>query len=60
MIDDIYFIYKPTTESNTNGMFFVENYRFLLLKNKGKYALNGATGIFLYSFTLNGMFFVEN
>jgi hypothetical protein len=32
----------------------------LLLKYEEKYALNGATGIFLYSFTPNGMFFVEN
>jgi uncharacterized protein YigE (DUF2233 family) len=38
----------------------VENQRFLLLRNEEKYALNGATGIILYSFTPNGMFFVEN
>jgi hypothetical protein len=29
----------------------VENLGFLVLRNDGKYALNGATGIFLYSFT---------
>jgi hypothetical protein len=32
----------------------------LLLRNEGKYALNGATGIFLYSFTEENVFTLKN